>query len=96
VGNQFWFKPKTFGYGATPATWEGWTVMAIYGAIILACAVVMLVRKETFSAHLSSTAAIVVITVVVSTVVTVLVSVQKTDGAWGWNAGAKQNAGKND
>ena len=41
MGNQFWFKPKTSGYGATPTTWEGWTVMAIYGAIILACVVVM-------------------------------------------------------
>jgi hypothetical protein len=34
-------------------------------------------------------------TLVVATVVMIVVSVQKTDGAWGWNAGAKQIAGKN-
>jgi len=21
---QYWFRPKQYGYGATPATWEGW------------------------------------------------------------------------
>ncbi|MEI9964284.1 MAG: hypothetical protein WDM92_05875 [Caulobacteraceae bacterium] len=24
--NRYWFKPKTYGYGATPSTWEGWLV----------------------------------------------------------------------
>ena len=22
----YWFKPKRYGYGATPITWEGWVV----------------------------------------------------------------------
>lgn len=25
-----WFKRKTYGWGWTPATWEGWVVLAIY------------------------------------------------------------------
>jgi hypothetical protein len=25
-----WFKAKTYGYGWTPATWQGWFVMALY------------------------------------------------------------------
>ena len=24
---QYWFKPKRYGYGATPVTWEGWAVI---------------------------------------------------------------------
>jgi LPXTG-motif cell wall-anchored protein len=33
---QYWFKPKRYGYGATPATWQGWavtlgTVLAMVG-----------------------------------------------------------------
>jgi len=27
---KLWFKNKTYGYGWTPATWEGWLVVAIY------------------------------------------------------------------
>jgi len=23
---QYWFKPKRYGWGATPVTWQGWTV----------------------------------------------------------------------
>jgi hypothetical protein len=29
----FWFKPKAFGYGATPVTWQGWLIVA--GFIVL-------------------------------------------------------------
>jgi hypothetical protein len=24
--NRYRFRPKTYGYGATPITWEGWAV----------------------------------------------------------------------
>ena len=27
---RLWFKAKTYGYGWTPATWEGWVVIATY------------------------------------------------------------------
>ena len=35
--NKFWFKPKSYGYGLTPITWEGWLctlvlVVLIFGA----------------------------------------------------------------
>jgi isoprenylcysteine carboxyl methyltransferase (ICMT) family protein YpbQ len=91
MGNEFWFKPKTFGYGATPTTWEGCTLVAVHIAIILACIAAMYLRKESFPVYVSSIAAIIVVTAVM-----IVVSVQKTDGAWGWNAGSKQIAGKND
>jgi hypothetical protein len=28
-----WFKPRTFGYGWSPATWEGWAVTLIWMAV---------------------------------------------------------------
>ena len=34
--SQYWFKPKTYGYGATPANWKGWAAVAVYVAVILA------------------------------------------------------------
>jgi len=33
---QYWFKPKTHGYGATPTTWQGWVAIAGYVAVMLA------------------------------------------------------------
>jgi hypothetical protein len=91
MGHEFWFKPKTFGYGATPTTWEGWAVVAVYALVIMACVVAMIARKESFSTHVSSMAVI-----AVATIALIVVSLQKTDGAWGWNAGANQIAGKSE
>jgi uncharacterized membrane protein len=91
MSHEFWFKPKTFGYGAVPTTWEGWTVVAIYTLVIFGCVIAMTVRKESFATFVSSMAMI-----AVATVVLIIVGVQKTEGAWGWNAGANQISGKND
>ena len=27
---RYWFVRKTYGYGWTPATWEGWLTLAVY------------------------------------------------------------------
>jgi hypothetical protein len=51
----------------------------------------MLVRKESFSTFASSMAVI-----AVATIALIAVSLQKTDGAWGWNAGVDKIAGKNE
>lgn len=29
-GKQLWFKAKTYGYGWTPSTWQGWGVLSMY------------------------------------------------------------------
>lgn len=26
TAHRFWFRPKRYGYGATPVTWQGWLV----------------------------------------------------------------------
>jgi hypothetical protein len=33
--SDYWFKPKTHGYGATPANWKGWAATTVALAIIL-------------------------------------------------------------
>lgn len=32
---ELWFKRKTYGYGWTPATKEGWIVIAVYTLFVL-------------------------------------------------------------
>ncbi len=31
---QYWFRPKRYGYGATPVTWEGWAVTILAAALV--------------------------------------------------------------
>ncbi len=28
--DKLWFKAKTYGWGWTPVTWQGWAVLALY------------------------------------------------------------------
>lgn len=32
---QYWFKAKLYGWGWTPATWQGWLVMLVFIALIM-------------------------------------------------------------
>jgi len=34
VDGHYWFVRKRFGYGATPATWQGWLSVLAYVAIV--------------------------------------------------------------
>jgi hypothetical protein len=90
MAHAYWFKPKTYGYGAAPATWEGWTVTAAYCFFVWASAAVI-------AAHTSSKAILLGFgsALVGATIGLVVIAVKKTDGRWRWNAGAKHIAGKN-
>ncbi|MEI6042504.1 MAG: hypothetical protein WCQ00_02975 [bacterium] len=33
--NKIWFVNKTYGYGWTPATWEGWLVLLLWLVIFI-------------------------------------------------------------
>ena len=35
---DYWFKPKTYGYGARPANWKGWLATAVFLLVCLAWA----------------------------------------------------------
>ncbi|MBB4100174.1 hypothetical protein [Sphingomonas kyeonggiensis] len=40
IGNAFrvrpgyWFRPKKFGFGAVPVTWQGWVATLVFGALV--------------------------------------------------------------
>lgn len=36
-----WFRPKKFGYGWTPVTWQGWVVTIILALIIVGSIVLL-------------------------------------------------------
>lgn len=35
AGRPMWFRAKSYGYGWTPATWQGWIVMLVYLLVVL-------------------------------------------------------------
>ena len=70
--------PKLNGYGATPTTWEGYTLVAVFALVVFVCVVVMIRREKTLSIFPPP-----MIVVAVSTVIFLIVCAWKTDGAWG-------------
>lgn len=71
----FWFKPKAFGYGATPVTWQGWLIVA--GFIMLVGAITRFALQDhpLFLVLLAPVAlALIWITRI------------KTDGDWRWRS----------
>ena len=70
--SKYWFKPKRFGYGATPNTVEGWLVIALF-VIYLYC-INRLFLPENYMEF--------VVYLVIGTIVLIAVSKNKTEGNW--------------
>jgi hypothetical protein len=79
---QYWFKPKRYGWGATPVTWQGW---ALTLGIVLAMVVVSVVLRLTEKSYWGLTALIAFDVVALATLA--IVSSLKTDGEWRWRRG---------
>jgi hypothetical protein len=73
----YWFKPKRFGYGATPTTWQGWAL--ILGVVVLAIAIVRLVRSNPIRLGL----------LVPLFAGFIALTARKTDGSWRWRWGSR-------
>ncbi len=44
MSDRPWFRPKRFGFGWTPATWEGWLVTLLLVAIIVVVDLLVVAR----------------------------------------------------
>ncbi|MBV8517510.1 MAG: hypothetical protein JO197_08930 [Acidobacteria bacterium] len=91
MAHAYWFKPKKYGYGAAPATWEGWTVTAVYCLFVWASAAVIATHASSKAIMLGFGSAM-----IVATIALVVIAIWKTDGHWGRNAWAKHTSGKSD
>jgi hypothetical protein len=79
---EYWFKPKRYGYGATPVTWQGWAVTI---GTVLAVVAVSLGLRLTAKSLWALAALVLFDAVAVSALV--IVSYRKTDGGWRWRWG---------
>ncbi len=78
----YWFKPKRYGYGATPVTWQGWAVTL--GTVLGMVAVSLYLRLAA-----KSLGALVLLLAFDAAAIAVLwiVSRRKTNGEWRWRWG---------
>jgi hypothetical protein len=88
---QYWFKPHAYGYGATPANWKGWAVVAAYVAAILAVTSPLLLAwpaglPASPAAWQIATA---ILMVALLTVGFIRLCRARTDGQWRWRWGER-------
>ncbi|MFN3465126.1 MAG: hypothetical protein ACK4X1_13715 [Terricaulis sp.] len=80
-----WFKPKRYGFGAAPASWQGWALTIAYVAIIAALGVWFSAEEgqvvERAPAFIGITLAL--------TIVFVGIAWRTTEGGWRWRWGGK-------
>jgi hypothetical protein len=80
--DRFWLRPKAFGYGATPITWEGWAVTPS-SMIVAILAIFLVVFAETRQwPNRRPLQAACVAALLATLTATIVVSRKKTDGDW--------------
>lgn len=81
---QYWFKPKRYGYGATPVTREGWAVTVAFTIVIA----ISIVAMELFVGPADFTAWLIwAVLVAVAVLWFAGFSRRHTDGEWRWRWG---------
>jgi hypothetical protein len=81
----YWFRPKRYGYGATPTTWQGWAVTI---ATVLAMVAVSLVLRLTERHQPWALAALLAFDAAALGAL-LIISRRKTDGEWRWRWGGE-------
>jgi hypothetical protein len=86
--SQYWFRPKTYGYGATPTNLKGWAAVAIYATAILALTLPLMAWPVDMPA---SPKIWQLLTWAIMTAMVTMAFVRftraKTDGQWAWRWG---------
>jgi uncharacterized membrane protein HdeD (DUF308 family) len=77
--SQYWFKPKRYGYGATPITWQGWAVtLGIVAAMVAVSLYLRLNERHDWAL------ALLIAFDVLALGALFVISRRKTDGEWRW------------
>ena len=79
---RYWFRQKSFGYGATPNCWQGWTLtivicLALFGVVLLGPAI----RDNGLRVLWMVLAPVVILAP------TTFLVWRKTEGGWRWRGG---------
>jgi hypothetical protein len=81
----YWFRPRRYGYGAAPTTWQGWAAII---AFPLVCGAVAFALVGLL--HPALAIIIFVIFMAAATFGFIAFARKKTDGVWRWNWGDRK------
>ena len=79
---RYWFRQKRFGYGANPATWQGWVLTV---AFMLLGVADMAWGFQSGARHI--TAAVIILAAL--SALFIVVTYRLTEGGWRWRWGEK-------
>jgi hypothetical protein len=86
--SQYWFKPKAYGYGATPSNWKGWAATAGYVLVVVALTLSLVAWPADMPAGPRIWQIVTwVLFVALLTLGFVRLARIKTDGQWAWRWG---------
>lgn len=87
--NRYWFKRKLYGWGWTPATWQGWLVILLY---IVFVSTFVIIREEAIVGNPDSGSNLLVfgLPLIVLTSILIFIAYKKGEKPkWQW--GTKDN-----
>ena len=79
-----WFRPKTFGYGATPTSWQGWLLTIGFALLASGAIIIALLAELQQWPDRRPWQAICVIVAILSVATLTIVARATTDGEWRW------------
>ncbi len=84
----YWFKPKRYGVGASPANWKGWLITLAFMVPIAAFLTALVSARDHLSVGLFAAG---VVAFVAMELLFVWIAWKKTDGDWRWRWGPDDN-----
>ena len=80
---KYWFRQKTFGYGATPNSWQGWAVTIVSAVLTLGVIVAADFMRDNAMRFW-----LIAIGLPLILIPTVWITRAKTEGGWRWRSGS--------
>ena len=81
---QYWFKPKAYGFGGTPVTWQGWLLVLFHVAVVVGFTVSLVVGRISGGRAIAGLSVVALVTTFA-----IWLSMMKTEGSWSWRWGAR-------
>ncbi|MBS0269625.1 MAG: hypothetical protein JSS54_11680 [Proteobacteria bacterium] len=88
---DYWFKPKSYGYGATPINWKGWVSTLAMVVALLAVVRLLVLPVHGGAPHPLWQVGLGLALAFAVVVVFSLFAKAKTNGEWHWRWGKNSN-----
>jgi hypothetical protein len=86
--NRYWFAPKQYGFGYSPASWEGWLATALFIGLLVGSN--HLLRSLMGSSPPATQTVVTALTLVVEIILFLWLAASRTKGSLRWRWGGHQ------